>query len=146
MSQIEKQLRFNAPVAKVWQIWTDVARTPEWVAGVLESRITGLVNAGKGLEWKEKCRLGSRVIEVDHEFTEFEPLRRTVIRSGLPMGGTLNRVAEFSEADGGTQVHVAMDWDLGIAAAFFDAALLQKLMEENFDQTAAQWKSRAEAV
>ncbi len=145
MGQIQKKVSFSAPVEKVWKIWTDVQRTPEWVYGVQESRISGMVKEGKGLEWEEKCQFGSKVIQMDHEFTEFEPLKKTVIHTGLPMGGTMDRTAEFSAAGQGTEVNITLEWDLGMVGAFFDEAKLQHMMEKSFEQTAAKWKEKAES-
>ena len=76
MGQISKQLLFNAPLEKVWQIWTDVEKTPEWVEGVQQSKKVGPVKEGKGLEWQEKCLFGKQVIQMDHEFSQYEPLKK----------------------------------------------------------------------
>ena len=62
MDQISKQLFFNAPLDRVWEVWTDVERTPEWVEGVSESKITSSIREGKGLSWNEKCLFGKKVI------------------------------------------------------------------------------------
>ena len=144
MGEISKQIFFNATLSRVWQIWTDVEKTPEWVYGVQESRPTGLVKEGKGAEWQEKCQFGSKVIQMDHEFTEFEPLKKTVIRTGLPMGGSMERTAEFKESPQGTEVNVLLEWDLGMIGAFFDEDKLRHMMGKSFDETARKWKEKAE--
>ena len=145
MGEISKQLFFNAPLEKVWSIWTAVDKTPEWVEGVQESRRTGIVKEGKGLEWQEKCQFGSKVIQMDHEFTEWDLMKRAVIRTGLPMGGSMERTADFkSTPEGGTEVKAFLEWDLGMIGAFFDEDKLRHMMEKSFDQTAAKWKARAE--
>lgn len=144
MGQIQKKLTFNAPVEKVWKVWTEVDKTPEWVEGVQESEFTGGVREGKGLSWKEKCVFGSKTIQMDHEFTEWEPLKRTVIETGLPMGGSMQRTALFRAAGGATEVDVILEWDLGMIGAFFDEGKLQHMMEKSFEQTASKWKAKAE--
>ncbi len=143
MGQISKQLFFNAPVEKVWGVWTDVAHTPQWVEGVSQSRITSAAKEGKGLAWNEKCLFGKKEIQMDHEFTEWEPLKRTAIRTGLPMGGSMERVAEFKPSGSGTEVNVQLEWDLGMVGAFFDEDKLRHMMEKSFDLTAAKWKEKA---
>jgi len=146
MGEIQKQLFFKAPLEKVWKIWVDVEKTTEWVEGVQESQITSDVREGKGLAWKEKCLFGKKnVIQMDHEFTEFEPPKKTVIKSGLPMGGTMERVAEFKSSDQGTEVMLSLEWDLGMAGAFIGDDKLQHMMEKSFDLTAAKWKEKAES-
>ena len=144
MGQIQRQLFFKAPLERVWKVWVEVEKTPEWVHGVQESCVTSSQREGKGLAWKEKCEFGKKVIQMDHEFSAWEPLKRTVISSGLPMGGTMERVAEFQSAPEGTQVNVTMEWDLGMVGAFFDEDKLHHMMEKSFDETARRWKEKAE--
>ena len=156
MAQISKQLFFNAPLERVWKIWTDVEKTPEWVEGVQESKITSTAREGKGLAWNEKCLFGKKVIQMDHEIREWEPNKRTVIKTGLPMGGTMERIAEFKEVlgtgpkeQGGpvpkTEVNVSLEWDLGMIGAFFDEDKLLHMRSKSFDLTAANWKAKAES-
>ena len=144
MGQIQKQLFFNAPLEKVWKIWTDVEKTPEWVEGVQESKITSSVREGKGLSWKERCLFGKQVIQMDHEIKEWEPLKRTLTKTGLPMGGTMETIADFRQTPQGTEVNVSVEWDLGIAGAFIGEDKLHHMMEKSFDLTTATWKVKAE--
>ncbi len=144
MGQIIKQLFFKAPLEAVWRVWTDVAKTSEWVEGVQESRITGPVKEGKGLSWQEKCLFGKNVIQMDHEFVEWEPGKRTLTRTGLPMGGSMECRAEFCRTDQATQVDLELEWDMGMVGAFIGEEKLQHMMEKTFNLTAEKWKARAE--
>jgi len=146
MGEIQRQVFFKASVEKVWKVWTDVEKTTEWVEGVQESKITSDAREGKGLAWKEKCLFGKKnVIQMDHEMTEWEPLKKTVIQTGLPMGGTMERKAEFKSTSEGTEVLMQMEWDLGIAGAIIGDDKLQHMMEKSFDLTVEKWKSKAES-
>lgn len=167
MGQISKQLFFNAPLERVWKVWTDVEKTPEWVEGVTSSRITSSTREGKGLAWNERCIFGKKEIQMDHTFAEYIPLQKTVTETGLPMGGTMQTTAEFSAtppeygrmrplaqkmADpsfGGkpapqTEVNLALEWDLGMIGAMIGEEKLHHMMEKSFDLTAAKWKEKAE--
>lgn len=155
MGQISKQLFFNASLEKVWKVWTDVEKTPEWVEGVTSSRITSSAREGKGLAWNERCIFGKKEIQMDHKFMEYIPLQKTVTETGLPMGGTMQTTAEFSAikmADpsfGGkptpqTEVNLALEWDLGMIGAMIGEDKLRHMMEKSFDLTAAKWKEKAE--
>lgn len=146
MGQIVRELLFNAPVERVWKVWTDVAKTPEWVEGVQESRITGTVKEGKGLSWQEKCLFGKNVIQMDHEFVEWEPLKRTVTETGLPMGGTMECKAEFRGTPQATQVALELEWDLGMVGALIGEEKLQHMMEKTLNLTAEKWKAKAEGA
>ena len=144
MPQISKQIFFNAPLEKVWNIWVGVERTSAWVYGVQESKVESAGEKGLGFCWSEKCAFGKKVIQMDHKFTEWQPLKRTVISTGLPMGGTMERVADFTVSPQGTEANVSMEWDLGMVGAFFDEDKLTHMMQKSFDETARQWKELAE--
>ncbi len=145
MGQITKQIFINAPVERVWQIWIDVEKTPEWVHGVKESRLTGMVKQGKGLEWQEKCTLDGRLIEMDHEFVEFDFLKRTVIKTALPMGGSLERVVDFRPTEQGTEINAALSWDLGMISMFVPEEQVRSALDKSFSETSKNWKAKAEA-
>ena len=144
MGQISKQLFFNAPVEKVWKIWTNVEKSPEWVEGVQASKITSAVREGKGLAWKEKCLFGKQTIQMDHEMKEWEPLKRTMARTGLPMGGMMETIAAFREMPNGAEVNLTVEWDLGFIGGMIGEEKLHHMMEKSFDATAAKWKAKAE--
>ena len=145
MGDIQKKITFRAPVEKVWEVWTDVGKTPEWVEGVQSSEVTSPVKEGRGLSWNEKCQFGSKVIQMDHEFVEWEPMKRAVIRTGLPMGGTMERTVLLRPLAGGAEADVRLEWDLGMIGAFIGDDKLHHMMEKSFDLTAAKWKARAES-
>jgi carbon monoxide dehydrogenase subunit G len=144
MGEIQKQIFFNAPVEKVWGIWTNVEKTPEWVEGVQESRITSGVREGRGLEWTEKCQFGKQVISMDHEIKDWEPLKKTFAKTGLPMGGSMETTAEFKPSPQGTEVLLHVEWDLGMVGAIIGEEKLQHMMQKSFDATTAKWKAKAE--
>jgi len=146
MGQITRRIIFKAPVEKVWKVWTDVEKTPGWVEGVQESHITSSVREGKGLSWKEKCLFGKNMIQMDHEIKEWEPLKHTLTRTGLPMGGTMETVADFSPAAEGTQVNLSVEWDLGMVGAMIGEEKLQHMMEKSFDATITKWKTKVEGA
>ena len=145
MGSFQRQIFFNAPLAKVWKIWTDVEKTPEWVEGVQESKITSPVREGKGLCWKEKCLFGKQVIQMDHEYKEFEPQKKTFARTGLPMGGSMETAAEFKSSPQGAEVNLLVEWDLGMVGVMIGEDKLQHMMEKSFNATIEKWKAKAEA-
>lgn len=153
MGQITQQIFFNASVEKVWKIWTDVEKTPEWVEGVSESRITSPVREGKGLAWDEKCLFGKKEIQMGHQFVEFDREKKTRTETGLPMGGTMETIAEFRVGtvcepplQQTTEVTIQLEWDLGIVGAMIGDDKLQHMMEKSFNLTVEKWKSKAEGA
>ncbi len=146
MGQISKHIFFKAPLENVWKVWTDVEKTPEWVDGVKESTVTSATKYGPGLSWDEKCFFSGKLIDVSHKIVVWEEKKKTVIRTGLPMGGSMQRIVEFRPASGGTEANVEIEWDLGIVASFFGEEQLAELMDKNFERTGENWKKKAENV
>ena len=144
MGSIQKQIFFNAPLEKVWKVWTDVEKTPEWVEGVQESRITSPVREGRGLEWSEKCLFGKQVIQMDHEMKEWDAQKKTFARTGLPMGGSMETAAEFKPSAQGTEVNLSVEWDLGMVGMIIGEDKLQHMMEKALSLTGEKWKAKAE--
>ncbi len=145
MGSISKQIFFKVPVEKVWGIWTDVEKTPEWVEGVQQSKIISDVREGKGLEWQEKCLFGKQVIQMDHEVKQWEPLKKTFYRTGLPMGGSMETTAEFKAIPEGTEVNLLVEWDLGMVGMMIGEDKLQHMMDKAFTLTSEKWKIKAES-
>lgn len=144
MSQYKMKLFFSAPLEKVWDIWVDVEKTPEWVYGVQASE-PGEGTFEEGYSWKEACLFDNLPVPMEHSVTECEKQRKTVIYTVLPMGGTLEKTVLFTPADGGVHVEMEASWELGMIAAFLSADRIREKMEEGFTKTADNWKSRAES-
>ena len=145
MGSISKQIFFNAPVEKVWKIWTEVEKTPEWVEGVQSSKITSPVREGKGLEWEEKCVFGKQTIQMDHTMKEWDPQKKTFTRTGLPMGGSMETTAEFKSSSQGAEVNLLLEWDLGMVGMMIGEDKLHHMMQKSLDATVQKWKVKAEA-
>lgn len=147
MGQLQKQIFFNAPIEKVWSVWTDVEKTTDWVDGIQESKITSSIRKGKGVQWNEKCLFGGKkIIQMSHTYVEFEPLKKTRTETGLPMGSSMETRAEFKSAGPtSTEAQVWIEWDMGIVGAMMGEDKLQHMMEKSFNKTVENWKKRAEA-
>jgi carbon monoxide dehydrogenase subunit G len=144
MNALKKQILISAPVEKIWAILADVKRTPEWVDGVKESDRTGAVVEGKGLCWRESCVLGNQHIEVEHEMTVWDPMKKAVIQSALPMNGSMTRTIVFEEKPSGVEVAVEFLWDLGIAGMLLGEQKVRNILDQSFENTLLNWKDLAE--
>lgn len=144
MQTLNKSILINAPLERVWSILADVTRMAEWVDGVKESERTGAVREGKGLRWREACVLDRQHIEAEHEMTVWEPMKKAVIESKLPMNGVMKRTHHFTEKPGGTEVSVEVAWDLGIAGMLLGEAKVRRILDESFERTLLNWKDLAE--
>ena len=144
MNSLKKQILIKASLGKIWAILADVTRTPEWVDGVNESERTGAVKDGKGLRWREAYVLDRQHIEVEHEMTVWEPMKKAVIQSKLPMNGSMTRTLVFDTKPEGVHVTVEFLWDLGIASMILGEEKVKNILDQSFENTLANWKDLAE--
>ncbi len=144
MNSLTKNIMIAAPLEKIWAILANVKRTPEWVDGVKESERTGAVAEGKGLRWRESCVLDRQHIEVEHEMNVWEPMKKAVIQSSLPMNGSMTRTLVFEEKSGGVEVAVEFLWDLGIAGMLLGEQKVRNILDHSFGNTLLNWKDLAE--
>ena len=144
MNSLTKKILINAPIEKIWGILADVSRMSEWVDGVKESERTGEVCEGKGVRWRESCVLDRQHIEVEHEMKEWEPMKRAVIQSVLPMNGSMRRTHDFAEKQEGVEVTAEFSWDLGIAGMLLGEQKVRGILDQSFENTLENWKELAE--
>ncbi len=144
MGTITKQLFFDAPLEVVWSIWTDVEKTPEWTEGVRASRIISATKYGPGLCWEEKCFFASTMVDMEHKIVIWEEKKKTVIRTLLPMGASLEKIAEFKPAGNLVEANLSLEWNLGFASALISDEKFSEMLESSFQSTVEKWKKRAE--
>lgn len=144
MTSLYKEMTFQAPLEKVWQIWTAVEKTPEWVEGVQSSQITSIRQEGVGLTWKEKCYFAGQDIEVEHEIKEWVPLEMATVESELPLGAKIYRNICFERCEDGAKVHIRIHFDLGMAGMFITGDKMASIIEQNLISTERNWIRMAE--
>jgi len=144
MNSLKKNILIKAPLEKIWAILADVAHMPDWVDGVKESERTGAIREGKGLCWRESCVLDRQHIEAEQEMTVWEPMKKAVIQSKLPMNGSMTRSHCFQETPEGVEVSVEVSWDLGIAGMLLGEQKVRNILDQSFENTLANWKDLAE--
>ncbi|MBU3758565.1 MAG: SRPBCC family protein [Candidatus Omnitrophica bacterium] len=143
MNRYQGSFLFKAPLEKVWAVWSDVEKMPEWVHGV-EAVEPGEGEMGEGYTWKEMCQFDQLPVPLEHSVTQFEAQRRAVIYTVLPMGGTMEKTVTFEPEAGGTRVHIQAEWDLGMIGAFLKAERFREKVIEGLEKTAERWIQTAE--
>lgn len=145
MGTVSKQVFFNASLEKVWKIWSDVEKTPEWVEGVKESKILSSVCEGKGLEWEEKCAMGGQIVQMQHEVREWDALKKTSYHTKLPMGAVMETHAEFrGQVKGQVELDVEISWNLGILSMMISDEKFEEMIDKAFSKTLERLKNKAE--
>lgn len=144
MGQLSKQIFFKAPLEVVWKVWSDVEKTPEWVDGVTDSRITSAVKSGPGLCWEEQCLFGANHIQMDHKIVVWEEKKRAAVRTNLPMNANMERIIEFRSVGEETEVQMELSWELGMISVFLSEEKFSEMLSKSLEITAAKWKHKAE--
>ena len=144
MGILTKNIIIHAPLEKIWAMLADVARMSTWMDGVKDSERTGEIKEGKGLRWRENCVLDRQHIEAEQEMTVWEPMKKAVIQSKLPMNGSMTRTHCFQESPSGVEVSVEVSWDLGIAGMLLGEQKVLNILDQSFENTLANWKDLAE--
>lgn len=145
MRAITKNISINAPLEKVWAIWSDVEKTPEWVEGVKESKITA-GTPGRGMEWEEKCAMGGQMVQMQHEVREWEAQKKTFYHTKLPMGAVMETRAEFnSTSQGKAEISVEISWELGILSMMISDEKFEEMIDKAFSKTAERLRVKSES-
>ena len=135
MQRVEKSIRVNAPVERVYEYWRNFENFPHFMEHVEEVHSTGA--GGKMSHWKVKGPLGKSV-EFDAELVRDEPNKMIGWNS---RGGEIETSGAVTFADTGdtTDVHVVMNYyDLpGGAVGEAASRVLQnpeKMLEEDLQR------------
>ena len=145
MGTISKQIFFNAPLGKIWAIWSDVEKTPDWVEGVKESKIISSVREGKGLEWEEKCLMGGQTVQMQHEAREWDVMKKTSYHTKLPMGAVMETHANFCDSvKGQAEMNIEISWNLGILSMMISDEKFEEMIDKAFSKTLERLKIKSE--
>jgi uncharacterized protein YndB with AHSA1/START domain len=90
------------PPDKVFALWADLARSPEYSAATVERHKLTEGPIGVGTRYHAVDRWPGRTVAFTVEVTAFEPPRRMVASWSEPMAGGWE--ARFAPADGGTEL------------------------------------------
>jgi uncharacterized membrane protein len=135
MQRVEKSIRVNAPVDKVYQFWRSFDNFPQFMENVEEVRTTDA--SGRMSHWRVKGPMG-KAFEFDAEMVRDEPNKMIGWNS---RGGEIETSGAVTFADVGavTEVHVVMNYyDLpGGAVGEMASRTLQnpeKMLEEDLQR------------
>jgi uncharacterized protein YndB with AHSA1/START domain len=120
-------LEIARPPEDVFAYLTDVSRLPEWQSSLLAATADGDVRAGTRI--RERRRFMGRELATQIDVTTYEPPRRFELTSREgPVAFEIRHVLE--PADGGTRVHVEVDFKLGAMIGLAARPLLKAAERE----------------
>ena len=132
--RVEKEITVNAPVDRVFALWTDWANFPRFMKHVESVEIIG----EKKLRWK--AQIGPVVKEWDAEIEGLVPNRTVTWRS---LTGAENAGAVvLSEQGHITKMHVVISYDPGWFEALGEA--VTKTMSRSVEEDMERFKRLAE--
>ena len=143
MLKIESTTVINRPIEDVFAVLSNLENNLKWDSVALEVKKTSEGPIGVGTTWRiGQKALGNR-LEIEAEFTEYEPNRKTTLKiiSG-PFPGAVRRT--YEPVEGGTRVSHVFD---GEPAGFFKLAepLFMSMMKRGVENDLATLKDLMEA-
>ncbi len=145
MGSIQKQIFFDASVEKTWSAFIDFSKSPEWVAGVIDSSPLSGEMGTAGQQWREIWEFMTQKIQVDHTLTLCETFQKIEIISQLPFGATMQKSLEFRPREAGSEVLVQVSWELGFIGSMIGEEAAADVMRKNLDLTAENWQRRVQS-
>ena len=136
MQRTEKIIEINAPVARVFDLFSDFESFPRWMTHIKEVRYSGR----RYTRWTAEAPLGSSV-EWEAETTAFEPDQRIAWRSVRGDVETEGEVVFQSTARGTTLMRVRLGYDppagrLGALVARLFGTNPEEQLEEDLEHFA----------
>ena len=107
---ISVSARINAPVERVFDLFTDIEHAKEHVSGIIDVEMLTVGPVALGTRWRESRRIVGRVDAAEMEVTAFERYRTYTI-SHHKGGVRIDTVFAFQPAGDATQV--AIEFGLG---------------------------------
>jgi uncharacterized protein YndB with AHSA1/START domain len=132
--RVEKDMVVNAPVARVYELWTDFENFPRFMAHVDEVRRTG----DNRLHWKAK--VGPLTVEWDAEIKALVP-NRTVTwnsTSGADNAGAVT----LAEKGNITEMHVVIEYSANLFERVAEAVTRE--MQRSVEQDLERFRALAE--
>jgi len=109
----------TAPPGRVWEVWTDVERWPEWDTELREASLNGTADGfDVGTEGHLEPRVGPTARFV---VTDVDPVRSYTYEVALPLGTLLVRRSLHSHDGGTTFVHEV--WFEGLLRGLYSRTL-----------------------
>lgn len=136
MGHVRMQTHVNTPIEKAFDYATDFKRTPEWHVGIIEVKADEPLTR-VGAKFIGRSKFLGRVLEGTGEITAYERPRLVSFVSSSGEGGYENWITRFTEADGGTDIEVTIDYEppRGILGAIADRLFIEREMQRSMDQS-----------
>jgi uncharacterized membrane protein len=110
MTTVTVATRIDAPVERVFELFTDIERSPERVSGIRKIEVTTSGGFRLGTRWMETREIMRRDVTEEMEVTAFER-NRTFTITNDNRGTRIDTQFRFAAANGATAVSVESTLD-----------------------------------
>ena len=141
VAKVESTIQIDAPPEQVLETVLDTPATPEWAPSL--EKVWDVQGYGAGCTYKWQYKMGGASFEGSAEITEASPERIILKTSG---GIPSTWVYELTQADGGTQLNLSIDYTVpgSILGAIADKLLVERQNKKEINQSLANLKARLE--
>jgi len=143
MLKIESTTVINRPVEEVFAVLSNLENNLKWDSVALEVKKTSEGPIGVGTTWRILQKTFGKRLEIEAKFTEYEPNRKTTLKSKSgPFPVEARRT--YEPVEGGTRVSHIFKIEPG---GFFKLAepLLMRLVKRGIENDLATMKDLMEA-
>lgn len=131
MVRVEVDTTINRPVEEVFAYVSDIARQPEWVSTLTESRKTTDGPTQVGTTYRQAVKFLGRRMDMNCEITKYESPRLYAFRA---QNGPMHMEMQFTLTEDGPEATKVMQVAEGESAGFFKLAdpILARTMKKQF--------------
>jgi len=141
MAKVEKSITVNAPVEKVFVYVEDPTNQLEYLPSIVE--VKDMTGQGVGAHYRWAYKMAGLRFEGESTLQEHIPNERIVVET---KGGIVSTWSwTFTPKDGGTQVHLTVEYTIPVPVlGKLGEALVLKQNEREADQAMANIKAKLE--
>lgn len=149
---IQLSVQVNAPVERVFAIFSDVQKSEEWVKGITKLEMLSDVTSGVGTRWRETRIMFGKEATEEMEISAYEPNKSYEV-TAENMGMNYHTLFTFTPSGDGTRVEMVFTGTpttltarlMGLLMVFFVGAT-RKALQEDMEQLKAVAESQAVEV
>lgn len=134
MQKIAFEHTTSIPVAKAWQLLTDIKNYPKYVKFVKQIRAPDSFK--EGVYWSDITNIFWIDLEIKHKIIKIEKHKKFVYKIFLPFGGTMIEECELKSDKRGTCIYMKIEFTfMNYFLDFILGPILKKRLEEMLQGT-----------
>jgi uncharacterized membrane protein len=146
VARIERHIEIERSPDDVFSLLTDLDRLPDWATVVVETREVSDRPLRNGCTFRQTLRVLGREIETNWRVEELDAPRHVAYVASAPIGGSLTMRQTVDPSDGGSRVHLELDYELpgGWLGEQLDRGVVEAQNEREAEDSLARLKKLLE--